>query len=262
MQYHIRILKDELETRLAKNKRYSLRAFAYNLNMHPSALSRVLSGKADLSPKSALAVSKKLGLDGERTRLFLQSLVETRSELTATNLGKAINVPELRPQPSRIPDDVYERVGTIEYIALVELTRTRDFRPDPEWISGRLEMPVAEASAALKLLVDCGLLVSDGGTLTKTEAHTTSIRPFTDEARKRHQARLIEKAKEALEKVPFDKRANYGVCMPIDATKFPEAVRLTEKYLEQMCDLLETGERTEVYQLAVQLFPVTKVSGT
>ena len=258
MQYHIRILKDELESRLAKNGRYSLRAFAYNLNMHPSALSRVLSGKAELSPKSALAVSKKLGLDGERTRLFLQSLVETRGHLTASKLGKAIGFPELRPQPSRIPDEAYDRIGAIEYIALTELTRTSDFRPDPEWISSRLGLPAAEVSTALALLVDCGLLEREGDTFKKFEMHTTAVRPSTSEMRRRHQEDLLERAKQALASVPSEQRANYTVCLPINLNKLPEAVRLTERYLEKMCDLFETGERTEVYQLAVQLFPVTE----
>ncbi|MEQ1878434.1 MAG: helix-turn-helix domain-containing protein, partial [Bdellovibrionia bacterium] len=59
------LLKNELRKRIEKNPRYSLRAFANALGIHPSTLSAVLSNRRTLSPKSANRILTKLGLESQ-----------------------------------------------------------------------------------------------------------------------------------------------------------------------------------------------------
>lgn len=53
----------ELKRRVDKNSAYSLRAFAKNLQIEPSLLSKILSGKHNLSHAMLLRLCEKLHLD-------------------------------------------------------------------------------------------------------------------------------------------------------------------------------------------------------
>ena len=50
---HIEMIRAELHRRREVNPRSSLRGFAASLKLHPSALSRILSGKQTLSVEAA-----------------------------------------------------------------------------------------------------------------------------------------------------------------------------------------------------------------
>ena len=45
--------------------------------------------------------------------------------------------------------------------------------------------------------------------------------------------------------------------MAINSKNLKNAKKLTQKYKEQMLELLESGTLNEVYQLSIQLFPLT-----
>ena len=87
-RFHVEFLRLELEKRKQRNARYSLRAFASLLGIHPSALSRILSGKQEVSLPSAAALLKQLTMTPEERLWFIRSVAEERyrravDELTA-----------------------------------------------------------------------------------------------------------------------------------------------------------------------------------
>jgi hypothetical protein len=91
MSLHVQILSREFEKRRAKNARYSLRAYAAYLGLHPSALSRVLAAKQLLSLRSGLSIVKKLSLEPEEARRFLQSVIDDRHLRDSERLEAAIS---------------------------------------------------------------------------------------------------------------------------------------------------------------------------
>ncbi len=46
--------------------------------------------------------------------------------------------------------------------------------------------------------------------------------------------------------------------MAVDSEKIPEAKILIKEFRQKMSALLESGKKDEVYQLAVQLYPLSK----
>jgi transcriptional regulator with XRE-family HTH domain len=77
---HIEILRSELERRKKLNPRYSLRSFARNLRIDPSALSRVLHGKQPVSPVGAKKLLELLRLEGDEADEFLESILRDHGE--------------------------------------------------------------------------------------------------------------------------------------------------------------------------------------
>lgn len=70
-------LKYEFEQRQKRNPMYSLRAYARDLDLSPSHLSKVLSNKSGLSTHRAMVVAKNMGLHSKNINWF-KSLVEAQ----------------------------------------------------------------------------------------------------------------------------------------------------------------------------------------
>lgn len=70
-------LKYEFDRRQKRNPMYSLRAYARDLDLSPSHLSKVLSNKSGLSTYRAMIVAKNMGLQNKSIKWF-KSLVEAQ----------------------------------------------------------------------------------------------------------------------------------------------------------------------------------------
>jgi plasmid maintenance system antidote protein VapI len=87
--YHIEFLKDELARRQRKNSKYSLRAFAGHLKIQPSALSRILTNKKDISLATCVRIVKVIEFSEEDKVHFLLSVSEERMFRAAAFLAAA-----------------------------------------------------------------------------------------------------------------------------------------------------------------------------
>jgi PAS domain S-box-containing protein len=95
LPYHISLLESELQKRKDRNSRYSLRAFASFLGIDPSALSRILHGKQELSVQLALQVVLKLNLQGEEQERFIGSVAREKYVQTLQTLGEGVSINQL-----------------------------------------------------------------------------------------------------------------------------------------------------------------------
>lgn len=83
-------LTDELSHRKTRNPRYSLRAFARDLKVDPSFLSRLLSGKADPSVNLSVKIVQRLNLSDVEKRRFIASIVDDRQRAITKAFGEAL----------------------------------------------------------------------------------------------------------------------------------------------------------------------------
>lgn len=63
-------LRREIERRKGNNPRYSIRAFARDIQMKPDRLVSILNGRFGISPKAALEVGQKIGLTESELDVF------------------------------------------------------------------------------------------------------------------------------------------------------------------------------------------------
>lgn len=257
MPYHVQVIKSELEKRRSRKSDYSLRTFAKDLNLHPSLLSRVLSGKQCLSPKSAEFCATKLELAKPEKRIFLRSVVDERREVEERRMGQNAEIPNLRLDPPLLDSQATAQVFNLAAHAILQLTFVEGFKSELTWISGRLNLPIEKVQSTIESLLALGLLRWEDGRLINTEVNFTAVNnEDTTHIRMNHQKEILRKAMDSVETDALHRRAHYGVTMAIDPKKLPQARERIAKFLESMNDLLESGEQTEVYQLAVQIFPL------
>jgi uncharacterized protein (TIGR02147 family) len=250
------LLGQELESRKEKNRRYSLRTFAKSMGISPSFLSDVLKGKRGIRETKAREIALRLGWSLEETERFTSAagLKYTFDKATSELLQSKV-----RNQNRvfyRAPMTHLSRLNRWYHDAIVELTYTKGFRSDAAWISKRLGIKETEAQRAIADLKRAGLLELKKGRLVKTQNNTV-IPDHPSDVLKRLHLESLELARNSILHHPEPTRYTRGMTMAIDPKKLAEANRRMSAFLRELMTFLEEGERTSVYHLALQLFPLT-----
>jgi plasmid maintenance system antidote protein VapI len=73
---HVQLLESLLEEKKTRVHSYSLRALARDLNVSQPLLTKILRGERKLSPRLALKIGRKLGLDKDKLYELLLSTIE------------------------------------------------------------------------------------------------------------------------------------------------------------------------------------------
>ena len=90
--------------------------------------------------------------------------------------------------------------------------------------------------------------------------NATSVNTKVSSASKRKlQRQLLNKGIDALETVPFELRINNSSTVAINKKDLPEArERIIKFYRKLLADLEETRSPSDVYNLSIAFFPLTK----
>ncbi len=236
-------LQRQFTERCKKNPRYSLRAFSKYLSIDPSSLSQILSGKRPLSKKNVKAISQKL--------------FATPKDLKSFGLMTSNQVTDSAYM--QVSLDVFAVISDWYHYAILELTFVSGFKADPKWIAKKLLITTEEAKSAVERLKRLGLILEVNGSLVKSSKLLTNHSDVcTSTAHKELQKQIIEKALLAVDECAAEDKDITSMTMAIDISKLDKARELTRKYRREMCALLEDGEQTQVYNLGIQLYPLSK----
>ena len=270
ISHYRRVLRDQLQARLDRNPRYSIRAFARSLGTDSGALAQILAGTRIPSEKAAKKVIAKLDLSPEETEAFLRSLAEVHAAraLKRQNpffrrlLADAIGPSGSKKDSSllvyrELEHDYFRMVADWYHYAILELTLTADFQSNPRWIAQQLGITVTEVNQACERLRELGYLGEQDGRWVKTTLPLMTMdRTRSSTAHRKRQRQILDKALVALEEVPIESRNHSAMTMAIDPEKIPEAKVLIQKFLDELSVVLESGKPRVVYEASVCLFPL------
>ena len=244
-------LQKEFIKRCQKNPKYSLRAFAKQLNISHATLSHVLRGKRPLTAHTLLYLAQGLEL---KPGTLAQFHIPTERTSHKT-------IEKLKFSPIDI--DTFEVVSDWYHDAILELTKIKQFKGDPRWIAKVLGVSTREARTAVKRLQRLNLLkINNDGTWVDESTFNTTIKStFTTTALRKYQRQVLEKACRALEEIPFEKRDQSSVTLPLHVQDLPKARRLIKDFRRKLCSNLKREDvpPEQVYQLSVSFYPVTNV---
>ncbi len=256
-------LNEELARRCEKNPRYSTRAFARALGIDVASLSRILSGKQIPSYKICESVFSKLELSPAEQKKFLTSIAARQKAVGLKRIAPAFKNLEAKSDGRRdLTADIWRVIADWYHGAIMELTFTKDFNSDPKWISQQLGISEVEVKLAIKRLIRLELLEDRDGKLHKTVEQVSSAdKSITSSAHKRLQKQVLKKAVESLENDDIEIRNMTSMSMAVDPQKIPQAKKMIQNFSRELCAYLESGKRTQVYQLGVCLYPISKKQG-
>lgn len=260
------ILKSQLSKRAEKNPLFSLRSFAKVLQVSPGILSEVMNGKKALSYKMAEKFVINLDLQGELAKEFLNSVVENQKARKLFRKDPKIKNFTNKPFDkqsesfSYMTDSHYKIMGDWWYGAMLEATRLENYEPEPQWFASKMGISTYEAKLAMERLLEAKLLAKEGDSVVATneQVRIKEMYSATTVARKKKQKQIREKAIEAIDLQPLEKRSMTTMTMSIDPEKIPEAKKMIAEFNEKLTAFLESGDRKEVYALEVGLFSLEK----
>ena len=238
-------LQAEFSNRSRKSPRYSLRAFAASLKLEPSSVSQILSGKRALSRNSLIKLCEKLSATPKDLKEF--GLLTGKGEELA-------NFHQLSMDQFAVIADWY-------HFAILEMTFIKTSSSDPKSIAKALGISIQDTKSAIERLSRLGLLNVQNGKFLKTKIQLSNHAGLnTSAAKKTLQRQVISKALDAIDDVPQEFKDITSITMAIDLKNLERARDLTQKFRRDLCALLEDGEPTQIYNLAIQLYPVSKGS--
>jgi uncharacterized protein (TIGR02147 family) len=241
----------EFIKRRRKNSAYSVRAFSKYLGFSPGTISHLLSGKRRPSVKFATKLLESLDASPKERELILSNLKSRRATLEA----KASPTPDYQ----LIALDSFKLLSEWYHYALLELTSVEDFRFDNTWIANQLNISTTESRQAIERLLRLDLVEEKNGNLVKTKGFVTNYEEgLTTSALKQLQRHVLQKALDAIDLTPPNEKDITSMTMAIDVKKIPEAKKLIKKFRRELCAFLEDGDQSQVFNLGVQLYPVSK----
>lgn len=229
-----------------KNEKFSLRAYSKKLNISPSTLSEIINGKRPISLRMATRLMRSLngGRSLEQATADLYKAEKTKSK------SKRIL---LTPEQHRAISDWHT-------LAIRWLTETPDFRADPEWIGKRLQISSKQAEESLRILIQLGLLQRNEktGQISRTPAQLKTTEDIPSEDIKKSHSTTLDLAKKSLHRHGVNQRFFGAMTAAVDPDRLPQAKIMVQEFCEFLTRFLSSENTTEVYRIAVQIFPLTE----
>lgn len=248
-QSPVEILTKEFAARQRRNKHYSLRSFARDLDIHPGTLSGVIAGNRCL-PRTAVAkVAKALSL----------SPVATRKLAGQSNLPNEASQTERQKLEDN--ERYFEIISEWEHFAVLSLMDTNDFQTDTEWISQRLAIGPIRTQVIIQRLLDAGFIAINAktGKWTKAFPRFSTTDGVRSQALRKAHLDELDIAKEKLLTTDLELRDYSSMTMACHPKNLPALRELIRRFRKEAEFLAEEDSPSEVYQLCVQLFPLTEI---
>lgn len=249
--YYVQKLKDELVQRQRRSAAYSLRAYARDIGVHPATLSQVFKGKRPLPLKDSQTVVNKLALGPKERTLFLESLYRVKTSIDDIKIDHDT-------ERFMLDESHFNVIAEWEHYAVLEMFDLENPEISVAEIVRRFGLSEMRADVVLNNLITAGLIRHENGKLVR--AHTT-VRTTEDVksiALQKSHLETLEMGKTKLEEIEVSLRDFSSMTIAVDPEKLTEAKTVIREFRQKMAALLRDGNKQDVYQLAIQFYPLTQ----
>lgn len=238
------------------NPQYSLRSFAKKLCISSSALSEILNSKRNVSAKKAKQLLIQICEPIDIIDNIVQAINEKKTIKRTDNEVLENTIYE------ELSLDYFKSISDWQYFAILSLVETVDFKNDYIWIAKRLGSSPNKIKKKIELLKKLEMLKEDKNNKLSCAAiqYSTPSDVANLAIRKNHHQSL-DLAKEALDNVDVKLRDFSNVTMSINKNKIELAKKIIKNFRRKLTKTLESeeGGKHEVYKMAIQFFPLTKI---
>jgi uncharacterized protein (TIGR02147 family) len=270
-------LKMELVARNKRNPRYSLRSFSKTLDLSSSFVSKLLTGKRQLTQGTFNKITTQLSLNPEivthyhNIEFAIQSNKPKNLRIAPDENKEYLQFVDNVEEKSLIEQKKYQAISLDKFnfiadwyhFAILELLTVEGFILNPNYISAQLNISVLEAQHAIERLSRLGYIkvrkTNKGDQVFVSDDHSTIGFEIATAATLKQQEAFLKKAANALVEIPIDQRSQTSMTMAIPQSRMKEAKKMINDFRRNMTSLLQRrGKRDSVYQLTVSFYPLTK----
>jgi uncharacterized protein (TIGR02147 family) len=246
--------------------RYSYRSFSSDLGFgETNYLHLICTQKRQLSVRSAQQVVSRLGLHAERRTWFLSLVEHTAGRHTAQRaegIRKAYKARQ-RTIDNTLTRDEMEFFGSWYHPVIRELVGRKDFSAEPRWICQRLrpKITLEQARQSIELLLRLGTIeLRDDGTYQITDTHIHVPEGVNHLTIHKYHQEMLHLSERSLSEVDASERDLSAVTVLLSKSQVAEVkalLRETRKKILALSEKSEHAEDKQIYQMNMQLFPVT-----
>lgn len=249
-------LRAELESRCARNPRYSLRAYAKDLGLSAASLSLILNGKQGVSRQKAVRMAKALGFTQRETQQFCDQVDAFHARSRVLRIQARARLDE-QDQGSTLTLECFQVISDWHHLAILELTEIDGFVSDPQWIARELGLSEKAVKLAIERLIKLELLEKKNGVLRQTSGFMATPSGIPSQTIKRFHQQILKKAETALFSQPLDARDFATLLFPVALEDLAwaknELKTFRRKFLRRLAN---KKKKDRVYCLSTQFFHV------
>lgn len=253
-----KILNTSFEKRLKKNPSYSLRAFARDIGVTSSNLSKAMNGQRGFAKDTLQTMSIRLGLNTEETQLF-KSLCESKfAKSKKAKQEAAEKLKQALLYNVKIADDKVALISDWYHMAILALMCTSGFKSNIKWIADRLLIHEKIATQAVERLMSLGVVSEVNGQWETTGNLFVDPKGIPSAAVKEFHHQVLKKADDAIDMQGLDDREIASVVFPFSKSKMKEAKERIKKFREDFSLEFSEGNNEEVYGLTMHFFQISQ----
>lgn len=242
-------LKQQLEIKKSKNPSYSLRAYAQWLGLSPAHLSQLMSGIRPITNKVSLKIVEKFNFSPAEKIAFFESV----------HLAVIENNIKQDDKFFLIKEDEFKLISDWYHFAILSCFDLPASNTKHTWFAKKLGLDVKVIDQAIERLIRLNIIAKKNGKYIQIKKPIRTSTDIPVSAIRKYHAKNLEIALDKMETVDVNQREFTSITMAINPKKLKIAKELMTDFKRRLSDLLETGEKTEVYTFSAQLFPITKL---
>lgn len=254
--------------RKKQTKPYSYRIFSSELGFGESNYMHLIcTQRRHLSLRSAHLVASRLGLHGERRTWFLSLVEHTAGRDQAQRSEGIEKAYEARRKTltSELSRDEMEFFGKWYHSVIRELASHDEFSSDPKWICQQLRprITMEQAKQSIELQLRLGYLQYDESLqrIIIPQSHIRVPEGVTNLAIHKFHQEMLQLSERSLSEIEVHERDLSAVTLQLNAEHIPaikEILREARKKIVALGENLDRSDRAAVFQLNMQLFPVSE----
>ncbi len=252
-------IKKEYQAKRARNPKYSMRAFARDLDFKPTVLSDILKGRYGISVSKAKQLTKKFQWTEEQSDYFCD-LVEYQHGRSSTRRQTALK--RLQSKGANyltIDRSQYEVITHWQYFAILQLTLLKDYQDNANWIADQLGLRVPVVKLCLEQLKLLNLLVQNQDGRWIAAANNTVSQKHIGNSIHQFQESIFQIEAKSFTTTPKELRHFANLVVALDNSRINEFKKIITRFCLDLNENASQGNlKNEVYCFTVGLFPLSK----
>ncbi len=256
------LLSDYFERRKNINASYSKRAFARDLGVSSARLSQVLNKKHGLSTDAAKDLARRLRLNSEEAKWFVESVGALHSRKSTQKIEFIQRIQEYKRTAKKFSEihlEYFKVIADWYHFAILELTYMEDFENDSAWMADRLCITVEQVNEAITRLKSLNLVTEEDGKLKDVFKFLATPNDVPSASLKKFHHQLMKKAMEALYEQDVMNREISSNIFSVRKDKIPEfkeKLRVFRRDMEN--EASQSKGKDAVYCLSMQFYELTR----
>lgn len=242
-------LKLELNARRLRNRRYSTRKFAKDLNISAAVMSRILNNKITVSKRILETISKKIDIPYDLSK---QVLNQTSNRVKQESQIKYLTIDQIK------------LIKSWYFSAVCEAITLPKFNQDTQWLAKKLCISKDSIDECIEFLFQCDLIKLDKTgqlLLSHKEISSLAIGPTKLELMNL-QEDFFKNSTMQIKTCRIEERDHSTIVMSMDRELIDDVKLRIKKFRRELATHIEkksADNKNSVYQLSIGFSPLIKL---